>query len=168
MKNLRLLLFFLTMSASLCGWCYDFEKGGIYFNILSEQDKTVEVTGYEEECSEYSIPAEVNGYAIISIGAYAFSENEELKSVDIPSSMKTIGKGAFRNCKNLTAIEIPSSVTTLEERVFYGCEALASVIIQNGVTTIGKEAFFGCKGLTSINIPGSVTTIAKAVFSGCI
>ena len=168
MKNLRLLLFFLTMSASLCGWCYDFEKGGIYYNILSEQDKTVEVTGYEEECSEYSIPAEVNGYAVISIGKEAFLYCDGLKSINIPSSVTTIGAHAFDGCENLTSIDIPNSVTTIGKGAFYECQNLTSVVIQNGITNIEEKVFYGCISLTSVAIPNGVTSIGEYAFYNCI
>ena len=170
-----LLLLCTTMASA-----HDFEVGGIYYNILSDTDRTVEVTfkgrSYSEYSEEYTgcvvIPESVtyNGttYNVTSIGDGAFCRCKGLTSVEIPNSVTSIGEQAFFYCDGLTSIEIPNSVTSIGEQAFYGCTGLTGeFVIPNGVTSIGGWTFSDCYGLTSIVIPNSVTYIGSGAFSGC-
>lgn len=68
----------------------------------------------------------------------------------IPNSITTIGEYAFSDCDELTSINIPNSVTTIEYGAFGNCIGLTSVTIGSSVTAIGGWAFGGCSGLTSV------------------
>lgn len=111
---------------------------------------------------EFSIPDYVT-----RIENGAFENWDDLTSISIPSSVKSIGKNAFKDCTNLTKIDIPDSVTSIEEGAFSGCDALTSINIPNSVTSIGNYAFFDCKNLKNVSIPESVTSIGEAAFCGC-
>lgn len=112
---------------------YDFEVDGIYYNITSESNLTVEVT-YKSTTNYYSyhgcsysgkitIPESVmyNGksYTVTGIGTWAFgSENNsalesyfrKLTSITMPSTIEYIGDGAFCHCDALSSLIIPPSV----------------------------------------------------------
>ena len=158
---------------------HDFELGGIYYNILSAVDKTVEVTykgtSYSEYSNEYTgsvvIPESVtyngNTYSVTSIGNNAFQGCTGLTSAQIPNSVTTIESYAFYICRGLTSIEIPNSVTIIESYAFASCTFLKSIKIPDSVTSLGYGVFSDCKGLTSIEIPNSVTSIGSYMFFGC-
>ena len=184
MKNLRLLkrLLFTIVALSLsttASFAHDFEVDWIYYNILSESDKTVEVTcrgeWYDSYTNEYSgsvtIPETVTysgkTYSVTSIGDDAFCGCSGLTSVTIPNSVTSIGEYAFDYCTGLTSVTIPNSVTAIGYGAFEDCSGLKSVTIGNSVTSIGNYAFDGCSGLTSVTIPNSVTSIGKYAFLGC-
>ena len=171
-------IFFLVFSPA--AWAYSFYTDGIYYNILSSDDKTVAVT--YESCtytlygssykSNYSgnvtIPATVSYkgtvYNVTAIDFHAFDGCKSLTSVTIPGNVTAIGDYAFDGCKSLTSVTIPESVTTIGKYAFYSCMGLTSVTIPNGVTTIGEGAFLGCESLTSVTIPESVTSIGHSAF----
>ena len=188
MKHLFTML--LTLVAATAS-AQDFEVDDICYNILSEDDRTVEVTespyGYMDNVV---IPAEVtydgSTYSVTTIGLDAFAFCSALTSVEMPKvttigveafyycealtsvempEVTTIGEYAFRCCSALTSVSMPE-VTTIGYRAFYGCSALTSVSIPK-VTTIGEQAFVDCRALTSINIPASVTTIGNGAFEEC-
>ena len=149
-----------------------FEVDGIYYNILSEEDKTVEVTsGSNKYIGAVTIPASVTynstTYGVISIGDMAFTYCTGLTSIEIPASVTSIGKYAFLDCDGLTSIEIPAGVTSISDYAFYNCDGLTSINIPEGVTSISDYAFYNCDGLTSINIPEGVTSIGDWAFRGC-
>lgn len=152
---------------------YDFEYDGIYYNILSEEDRTVAVTRdlYPTYKGKISIPPKVinfsKSYSVTSIGSGAFLQCEGLTSVDIPNSVTAIRESAFEGCSHLTSVNIPNSVTSIGDFAFNGC-GLTSVDIPNSVTSIGDNAFGYCSRLTSVNIPNSVTSIGKSAFWLCI
>lgn len=138
------------------------------FKIISEEDKTVEVTGigsHEANCT-LTIPGTVKGYTVISIREQAF-EDSDIGAVIIPNTMKSISSHAFYDCWKLTSVTIPNSVTSIDGQAFYRCISLTSVDIPNSVTYIGIQAFWQCTSLTSIVIPNSVTSIESSAFSGC-
>ena len=157
------------LTADVCKLGKDYcinEEGSnkiFYYNHLS--DNTISLTGVggAVRVNELIIPAKINGSFVISIGNYAFSQNElnKLTSVTIPPSITTIGDSAFSR-NQLTSVTIPASVTRIGNFAFTG-NKLTSVKIIEGVTTIGDNAFENNQ-LTSVAIPASVTTIGQYAF----
>ena len=160
-------------------FAHDFEVDGIYYNITSAEDKTVEVTFsgdyYSAVDYEYSgsvtIPETVNyndnTYSVTSIGDEAFDDCTSLTSVVIGNSVTSIGHWAFESCSSLTSVVIGNSVTSIGDWAFESCSSLTSVVIGNSVTSIGSSAFESCSSLTSVEIPNSVTIIGRNAFSYC-
>lgn len=154
---------------------HDFEADGIFYNIISQEEKTVEVT-FKGKGSDYTlnryqfssitIPGNVMNdgteYSVIGIGDYTFDFNE-LRSVILPESIKYIGKRAFY-ATLLVTIDIPSGLTSIGEDAF-SSSLLKTINIPSSVTSIGDGAFSG-NYFTSFDWPESVTTIGESMFSG--
>ena len=163
----------------VCKVCGDnslkFAVDGIYYNITSETDKTVEVTYQGNDSNEYSgavvLPESVtyngNIYRVTRIGDGAFKFCEGLVSVEIPNGIISIGEQAFWGCDGLTSVVIPNSVTNVWSSVFYACDNLTSVVIGDNVTSIEANAFYRCTSLTSVVIGKSVKSIANDAFYYC-
>ena len=117
---------------------YYFQVDGIYYNITSTTDLTVEVTykttSYNSYSGDVTIPETVTynsiTYTVTGIGGYA-----------------------FRKCTSLTSITIPDAVESIGDYAFYNCSSLPSITIPDAVTTIGSYAFLNCTQLTSLTIP---------------
>jgi uncharacterized repeat protein (TIGR02543 family) len=87
-------------------------------------------------------------------------ENNSTKYVSLDLSGSTfdfIEAYAFSLCDNLTSVTIPNSVKSIEERAFSSCSYLTSVIIGNQVRFIGNRAFYDCESLTSVMFRGTIT-----------
>ena len=56
-----------------------------------------------------------------------FSNLDNLKSVVIPASVKTIGEYAFASCENLETVTIGAGVTFIDETAFGGCQSVTDV-----------------------------------------
>lgn len=158
---------FIPMSAS----AYDFEVDGLCYNILSEKERTVEITSTSERyLGNIEIPEKIiyasKIYTVTSIGDKAFYFNR-VESVTIPNSVTSIGAWAFSNCGYLSAVSIGNSVISIGHDAFLLCGGLTSVNIPNSVTSIGDGAFAECRRLSSVTIPNSVTSIGNRIFSGC-
>ena len=100
---------------------YDFEAVNddgvtIYYNILSEADKTCEVTyqiltwEYDERQVFYTgylrIPQYANGYKVVAIGEYAFQRCYDLTSIFIPSSITYVESSSWCDISKVN-IEVP-------------------------------------------------------------
>ena len=107
------------------------------------------------------------GNSVKTIGQYAFYGCSRITSITIPNSVTSIRNYAFWGCSSLTSIIIPNSVTIIGQAAFYGCSSLTSVTLGNSITSIGGSAFYECTGLTSITIPNSVTISGIYAFYRC-
>jgi hypothetical protein len=86
-----------------------------------------------------------NGMNIIQYNPY-------IKSIILPSNLKTIGNAAFANCGYLTSVVIPNRVTSIENAAFSGCDNLTDIAIPSSVTFIGDNVFSYCYSLTNIAV----------------
>ena len=96
----------------------------------------------------------------------AFQYCDNLVSITIPHSVKSIGYSAFSSCKNLVSINIPNSVVNIGSYAFCDCYSLKSITIPDSVTNL-TGTFWGCKNLTSVNIPNTVVSISNSAFDAC-
>ena len=174
MKHLKHFFVVLLLLCSAAANASNIFVDGIYYNILSSEEGTVEVTGvsYREYSGNIVIPEsfKVNNKVlkVVGIGDRAFSGCYELISVKIPNGVTYIGDEAFRDCSGLASVDFGSNVSSIGESAFYGCSSLKSVEIPGKVTSIDKYTFHSCSALASVSIPGSVTDISGSAFSGCI
>ena len=109
MKTLRLFLFSIFMLCCSAIYAYDFKVDGIYYNIVSSEDKTVKVTYRDRSVSnqtaysgEVVIPGSVvyndNKYKVVGIDEYAFYYCSSLTSIELPEGVTSIGAEAFYYC----------------------------------------------------------------------
>ena len=170
----------LLMLCATVATAHDFVMGGIYYNILSEENKTVEVTyrGYyyfsydDEYTGSVVIPESVtyNGttYSVTSIESYAFYDCSGLKSITIPNSVTSIGDYAFSGTAWYN--NQPDGVV-YAGKVLYNYKGTmpsnTSITIKDGTLGIAYRAFYKCTRLTSIEIPNSVTSIGDGAFASC-
>ena len=105
---------------------------GDYTWIYETDDDSATLTEVSPKPSgALTIPSELGGQPVTSIGKGAFAGCESLKSIAIPNSVTSFGEGAFCDCESLKSITIPNSVTSIGEDAFYGCASLTSVRVEN-------------------------------------
>lgn len=168
----RFLFSLLSFVLSLQSFAFDFEFDGISYNIISSQDKTVEVTTGE---NVYSGNVNINStvtndgvtYSVIKIGDYAFAGCSSLFSVILPEGLQSIGSGGFSGCTSLASISIPSTVKELGTRSFSACSQLNNISLSSGLEIMGDYCFSGCSSIEEITIPSSVLILGNYCFSGC-
>ena len=143
------------------------EKYDVYTYEVGS-DGTVTITDCDNSAQgTITIPSQIDGKLVTSIGEQAFSYCDSLTSITIPDSVTSIGMQAFSSCDSLTSVTIGNGVKKIGEHAFSFCDSLTSMTIGSGVTSIGNEAFRYCSSLTSITIPNSVTSIGSEAFYGC-
>ena len=160
----------------------DSEEGAADGFEIDGEGKLINYTGTD---TEVVIPDTVK-----EIGAGAFSDCNNLKSVSIPNSVTGIRSRAFKGCTALEDITIPESVVEIGVNAFFGTKWLenqrqkdllvvvnnilvdgqkssGTVTIPETVNSIGAEAFYECSTLENVVIPASVRNIEWAAFYGC-
>lgn len=95
-------------------------KSGDYQYILLT-DGTAELTNYTAYAEFLTVPAQIDGHAVASIGSEAFINSEFLSSIILPDCLTTIGIDAFCGCSFLTSITLPNSLTTIGNWAFKSC-----------------------------------------------
>lgn len=92
------------------------------YTYISE-DGEITLTGYTGREKNISLPNEIDGVPVTSIGKESF-KNTAVEAVILPDGIKSIGWFAFSGCSNLKSIAIPSSVERIEYGSFDGCSSL--------------------------------------------
>ena len=130
---------------------------------------------------------------VVSIGAIAFGECENLTSITLPSSLTVIGKGAIPTFTIIRSepgvfahtwalengytwqstqqaeskvMKLPAGLKIIRREAFQGSPA-ECFVLPDGCVEIGERAFADCAKLRQVKIPASVTAIADNAFEGC-
>lgn len=161
-----------------------FSDNGISYKIGENFTVSV-VSGSTKYAGDIVIPSLVDfigkTYSVTSIDKSAFEDCTGLKSIKIPSSIKSIGLDAFDGTSALTAVHISdiaawcnitfadhfSNPLSYAHHLYTDGKEITDLVIPSSVTSIGGYAFYRCSGLKSIVIPNGVTTIGVSAFYGC-
>lgn len=154
---LTLMLSMLSVSVS----AYDFEIDGMYYNVLSIDTLTVEVTYGENKYSgNIVVPSQINFkdriFKVIRIGENAFKECQ-ITSIFLPETIREIKEGAFSYCYQLQGITFPGSLELIGGDAFVRCTQLQSITIPSNVNYIGWYCFYHCSGLQIVRFNDSRT-----------
>lgn len=104
---------------------------------------------------------------VFYIGTNAFKKCAGLSNAALPASLRVIGPGAFMDCSSLISVKMPDTVTHLGRHAFIRCKKLKEVLLSNSIDYIPEEVFDDCESLTSIVIPNSVKVIGGWAFNQC-
>lgn len=147
----------------------DINIGDFSYTILSEEEKTVKLIGYQGTDSRVEIPQTItsNGktYDVTVIANRTFYRSN-IESIVIPNTVTELERLAFQYCENLKEITLPESLTTIGHAALSHC-GFVNLVIPNSVTTIAEYAFDYCGELEKVIIGSGVTSISMLAFDGC-
>ena len=88
---------------------YAFWIGDAYYSDFTYTSSTsgVTITGYTGASPIVKVPEQINGQTVVSIASSAFANNTNIRSINIPNTVKNIAEGAFNGCSSLESITIP-------------------------------------------------------------
>jgi hypothetical protein len=177
-KNLLLLLLLLGLPAVVQAQdAYSTNADGSIYTYSTNADGSANIVAYAGPPWVVTIPTNINGLTVTSIGEYAFYYSS-ITNVTIPNSVTSIGDEAF-TIGSLTAITVDTNspaYSSLNGVLFDKSQATlieypgglgGSYTIPNSVTNIGDDAFDGCTGLTNVIIGNSVISIGEYAFAYC-
>jgi hypothetical protein len=102
------------------------------YNKYNEHSEHIVITGLTGIASNVTVPSEIDGITV-----------------------STIGKKSFLSKKNLRRIALPSSVKEVEDWAFAYCDGLEEVTFSYRNVQFGKAVFMECAHLKKIEIEGT-------------
>ena len=141
---------------------------GITYSYVEGQGTATVIGRADEELRNITIPATVSidgkKYNVKEVGVGAF-QGCGIDTLIIQEGVEVISRNAFReNWGNLRSVTLPTSLRTIGEGAFYYCYGIRNLIIPNGVTSIGKEAFRQCYNIQKLELPATLTSIGEYAF----
>ncbi len=141
------------------------------------------LTKYNGVGGDVVIPSDMN---VWYIAEDAFKDNNNIRSIVIPSSVIDIHEYAFQNCTALEEVYFVSkdhrvnengeivnpdidwaNVSMIYEYAFYGCSNLRKIDLMNVKTiTVAHYAFAGCSKLEEVVEMPSIGTMHHGAFAG--
>ena len=104
---------------------------------------------------------------LTAIGSWCFASNTRLKSLRLPSTVKTISD-SFYGCSGLVEVILPDSLEEITETAaFCSCEGLRTISLGKHLRNLPEGTFAGCTSLTTVKIPQDMVDIKGYAFSGC-
>jgi len=119
------------------------------------------------ESSPYNNMREVVLGDNIEAGICKFYNCNELESVTINYRNDRISIGAFGFCQNLTSVTIPDTIRSIEDLAFYACNKLTTFNFDN-ITYIGSRAFQNCGEFTTLQFKNNSYFFVSESFDNCI
>lgn len=204
--RIRFTIVALTVLTALSSFAYDFEYTyeGVTINYTIVNDSRCCVAGGKASGFQSGTPkSQVTGnviipdsvefkgklYEVVYIDDYAFCYCENMSSLTIPSSIRTIFDFALIGCFNLKDLILEDSNRDIIIRsgnfehlhldsLYMGRNieigtytsfpdgSPSKLTITQSVTTI-SEGLFAYSGISELSLPSSLKTIGKYAFSGC-
>jgi hypothetical protein len=126
--------------------------------------KNVETICYKSfaDCkhlTELTIPASVT-----EIGESAFENCRSISKLTFEEggNLETIGSWAFYNNHNLLSVEIPEGVKTIGDAAFYGCTYLEDITLPSSVERIGDNGFALCNQVKRMEVRATTPPTIEA------
>ena len=163
-----------------------------YLRYTSITNSTEYAVAIRREIDEAIIPSSYNDLPVTEICGYTIIN--DVVSIEIPSSIKTITQSSFRAFPNLVDVYYDGTIEgwcnidigAEEDNPMYVADnffildengnvthngkkytKITNIVIPDTVTTIDQYQFSGLKQLTSITISNNVTSIGSSAFSYC-
>ncbi len=138
---------FYTITADAAGEKATYVSGDYEYTVINT-DK-VEITSYYGKDTEVTIPSEIDGMPVTSIGEYSFTGGDRPTKTDW-----AVHPNAYYN-KKIQKVVIPSSVKKICAEAFSFNDSLSEVVLNEGLEIIDEFAFADCPKLTEISLPES-------------
>ncbi len=152
---------------------------GYYTYEVSNGEATI--TACRETSGYVTIPSELGGYPVTSIGQKVFYDCPNITGITIPDSVKRIDSMAFYGCVGLKRVYITdltawckidfysnhANPLSYAQNLYLNGSLVTDAVIPDGTESISDCAFYNCASLTSVTIPDSVTSIGHFAFDGC-
>lgn len=117
------------------------------------------LTGYSGSAVNLTVPATLNGKAVIGVEGSVGRWPSTLVNLDLPEGLKFIGQAAFSGMKKLVNVSLPGSLEHIYDHAFNDCEKITSISFGPNLRTLG-DAFAG-SGVTGFDLPATLERLGR-------
>lgn len=133
-----------------------------YEYVINSNDEAI-ITSYTGSKWNVTVPSEIDGHSVVEIDDYCFN-GVSVKTSYTNSTLKKHPNRFFN--KRIRTVTIPSTVRTIGEYAFGDMKKLKEVIFSEGLVTIETHAFVNCPKLKKVNLPESLVNFTLLSFEG--
>ena len=90
---------------------------------------------------------------------------ENLKSIEIPNSVKKLGVASFLACRRLVKLELPDDITYIPKSCLSLCTGLEELHLPSKLEKVGYEGVAYCISLKKLELPSSLKEIEEYGFT---
>lgn len=163
---------------------YEYSGNDGLFEYILLDSKNIQITRYLGEATEVTIPANYDGYKVLSIGNIDAGNNSKerfnifgkenslsntsVTKIVLSEGIEVIETAAFSGCTGLTGtLDLPTTLKEIKAYAFNKCNKLkGTLVIPEGVKVIGRTAFQYCS-FTSLSLPNTLEEIGAYAFNQC-
>ena len=165
----------LSISLSALAQTNDFKVGGLYYSVLSEDNKTVYMENGDKQMVPAlpQAPAKAAGEIVMGNSFDDYTGDYCEGAVVVPSTIEYDGvtytvtelaDGAFSRCARMTSITLPETIKVIGPGAFYVCTGLEEIVFPNSVESIDSFVCQSCTGLKKVVWSDAATTIPDHAF----
>lgn len=140
----------------------DTAEGPLSFRVTGRNCSLYQVEGDREVLD---VPAEVEGHPVTDLSFSNLGKAcPSLREARLPEGLVSIGTYAFRYCEKLRTVNFPSTLRTISDSAFGGMPGLPpleAIVLNEGLETIGAFAFLGTDDLRSVTLPSTVKVYSR-------
>lgn len=122
---------------------------------------------YSDYTGSITIPATVTyndvSYSVTRIGTHAF-RHSTVTSVTISEGVESVENMAFSFCEQMRSLSLPSTLKSIGYDGFEYCSSLTELILPEGLTTVNNYAFNNCTSVYRLVLPSTLTRVDYGAF----
>ncbi|MBQ9415233.1 MAG: leucine-rich repeat domain-containing protein [Clostridia bacterium] len=136
----------------------------------------VSILSYNGTDSHVRIPDRIGGFAVLSIGPEAFSDNVSLEGLAIPSGVKSVSPGCLQGANRLVLLSMPTlpdqhlgalfGAATWRNNRMYIPSSLLYLCLSGG-ESISEYQYAECIHLKAVLLPDTLEAMEACAFYGC-
>ena len=153
-------------------------QSGLTKVVIPKNVKTIDFAAFRDCINLEKVTFE-DGSQLETLGNFAdidatsftagpFFSCTNLKTINLPVSVKYIGDSTFRNCSNLNIQFDLSNIEKIGHYAFGSCNNLESNVNLQNVNYLGQGAFYDCQKITNLNLSEDITIIKNYSFYNCM
>lgn len=136
------------------------------FEYEVNKDDTVTIVSYSGKGYTITIPNEIDGKTVTTIGKKAFEQNKNIRRLVLSNGLKTIDDYAFTGCSALTAVHTNDGLERIGKYAFLECSRLNGIELPDGLKIIDEGAFVSCRELSgNVKFPSELTELGEGAYA---
>lgn len=147
------------------------------YSVIDNKDKTICLHYILTGQSEFTIPAQIDGWQIARVGRFypeeakepAVDKNHNIRFLTFSPGIKEIGEGAFEEEEEKEGVleEVDLGTVGRIGNSAFAYSALTKLTLSESVYEVGDNAFLGCGKLKKVRVMNPAVELKDGVFSLC-